>query len=156
MRIRDAIFGGLFACLGLFMLYQASGFPSFPGQPYGASLLPSILGAGFVLTGVFLVLRDLLSGQGGTWAAPVEALRTRSGFVAALLVVGTALAHILVSPHVGFIPVSIFCLTALFLWFRVRVVIAVPVALAGTAVCWFFFASVLKVPLPRGILVGIL
>lgn len=150
MQMRDALFGVLFACLGLFMLVEASGFPSFPGQPYGASLLPSILGAGFILTGAILFLRDVLSGAGGTWIEPVAPLRTKSGAVAAALIVGTVLAHILFNTFFGFIPVSVICLTALMLWFRVPLLRAVVIAAGGTGLCWVLFAMLLKVPLSRG------
>lgn len=150
MRIRDALFGVLFACLGLFMLVEASGFPSFPGQPYGASLLPSILGGGFLLTGAILFLRDILSGTGGVWVEPVEPLRTVSGVVAGLLIVGAVLAHILLNTFLGFIPVSIVCLTCLMMWFRVPMLRALAIAVGGTVLCWVLFAMLLKVPLPRG------
>lgn len=161
MLVRDAVFGVFFACLGLFMLITASGFPSFPGQPYGASLLPSVLGAGFLIVGPLLILRDLGRRRGGDrsaepWIARDAALHTRSGIVAGLLVVGTALAHVLLSPHVGFIPVSIISLTALFLWFRVALLRALIIAVIGTAICWIVFAVVLKVPLARGPLEGLI
>lgn len=155
MRIRDALLGVIFACLGIFMMIEAAGFPSFPGQPYGASLLPSLLGGGFVISGLLLVGRDLASGFGGRWIVPVPALATRQGAVSALLILGTVLAHVIVSPWLGFIPVSVICLGGLFLWFGVRPGPALLIAALGTAVCWFFFAMLLKVPLPRGLLEGL-
>lgn len=158
MRIRDALLGVIFACLGIFMMIEASGFPSFPGQPYGASLLPGLLGGGFVISGLLLVGRDLASGgfgAGGRWIVPVPALATRQGAVSALLIVGTVLAHVIVSPWLGFIPVSVICLAGLFLWFGVRPGPALLIAALGTAVCWVFFAMLLKVPLPRGLLEGL-
>jgi putative tricarboxylic transport membrane protein len=43
-------------------------------------------------------------------------------------------------------------LCALFLWFKARPVIAVPVALVAAWVIHWFFATLMRVPLPRGLL----
>jgi putative tricarboxylic transport membrane protein len=57
---------------------------------------------------------------------------------------------------IGFIPVAFALLMGLFLWFGVRPHNAVIIAALFTAVTFWFFANMLRVPLPRGWLTGIL
>lgn len=154
MTLRDSIFGALFILLGGFFMIQAAGFPTFPGQPYGASLLPNIIGGTFLICGTLLILRDLPKGR-GNWVRISAELRTKPGAVAALFVVGTALSHILLGPIVGFVPVCLVCLMALFIWFGMSLRSSFLIAVAGTALCWVMFAMVLEVPLPRGVFEGV-
>lgn len=155
MRIRDRLLGGIFACLGLFMLAQASGFPAFPGQPYGAALLPSLLGAGFILAGGLLVVQDVRRCAGAPLIAVNSALRSRNGLISAALVIATVLAHVLLGDWLGFIPVALVTLWVIFIWFGLHPLPALLISVASTALCWVLFAIFLEVPLPRGLLVGI-
>jgi len=66
------------------------------------------------------------------------------------------LIYILISDQIGFIPLAFGILLLLFLWFGTRVVLAVPIAAIATWVMYWFFAVMLRVPLPRGILNNIL
>lgn len=159
MKITDAVSGVLLMGLGLFMLWQASQFPSFGGQPYGAALLPGILAWGFLLGGGLLVLRDLLARRqaaGGAWVSLVPELRHGTGMAALLAVLATVLAQIWLAPRLGYLPVSVLCLTALFAVLRLRPLIALALAIATSAACWWLFAGLLRVPLPRGLLDGVL
>jgi putative tricarboxylic transport membrane protein len=161
MKLTDALLGMLSACLGLAMVIIALGFPAFPGQPYGASLLPTLLGVGFVVTGACLIVRDVRLRRAkikpaDPIASLISPLRSREGTISGGLMIATVLAHIFLAPIVGFIPVSLVTLFALFLWFRISLWTAVAVSIAGTAMCWIFFAVLLKVPLPRGPFEGIL
>lgn len=159
MQIADSVLGALFALLGAYMLYAASGFPSFPGQPYGAALLPTLLGMAFIVCGMLLALRDLrVRRLGGaiTLFAIQPALRDPRGAISGAMVIAVVLAQIVLGDQIGFIPISVVMLMAIFLWFRVRILTALFFAVLGTGVCWWLFSFVLKVPLPRGILDGIM
>lgn len=159
MQIADSVLGAVFALLGAYMLYAASGFPSFPGQPYGAALLPTLLGVAFIVCGLLLALRDWRARRRGnpvTWFAIQPALRDPRGAISGALIVAVVLSQILFGELVGFIPISLVMLTVVFLWFRVRILTALFFAVLGTGVSWWLFSFVLKVPLPRGILDGIL
>ena len=159
MQIADSVLGAVFALLGAYMLYAASGFPSFPGQPYGAALLPSLLGVAFIVCGLLLALRDWRVRRLGntvTWFAIQPALKDPRGAISGLLIVAVVLSQILFGDLIGFIPISLVMLTVVFLWFRVRILNALFFAALGTGVSWWLFSFVLKVPLPRGILDGIL
>ncbi|CAM5522156.1 tripartite tricarboxylate transporter TctB family protein [Frigidibacter albus] len=159
MKITDAVSGGLLIALGLFMLWQAAQFPSFGGQPYGAALLPSILAGGFILGGGLLILRDVIARRqaaAGPWLSTVPELRQGTGLAALLAVLGNVLAQIWVAQRLGFIPVSVIGLLVLFLVLRLRPGVALALAVAASMACWWLFAGLLRVPLPRGILDGVL
>lgn len=159
MKITDAVSGALLIALGLFMFWQASLFPSFGGQPYGAALLPSILAGGFVLGGGLLILRDVLARRqaaGGPLVSLVPELRQGTGLAALLAVLGNVLAQIWVAQSLGFIPVSVVGLLVLFLVLRLRPWVAAALAVGTSMACWWLFAGLLRVPLPRGILDGVL
>ncbi|TGN67752.1 hypothetical protein E4L95_03840 [Paracoccus liaowanqingii] len=159
MKITDAMSGVLLMGLGLFMLWQASQFPTFGSQPYGAALLPSILASGFLLGGGLLILRDMLArrqASGGPWIALVPELRQGTGLAALVAVLATVLGQILLAPLLGYLPVSVICLVVLFAVLRLRLLTALALATGTSAVCWWLFAGLLRVPLPRGLLDGVL
>lgn len=160
MRITDALFGAIFVCLGVWMAYVASGFPTFSGQPYGASLLPSLLGVGFVISGGILITRDVLARRAAPHSPPIfeliADLRDRDGIISGGLIVAMVLAQIFFAESVGFIPVFVLSLTIVFIWFEVPKMQAVGFAILGTSLCWWLFAVILKVPLGRGLIEGFL
>jgi putative tricarboxylic transport membrane protein len=83
-------------------------------------------------------------------------LREPARVVSFLAMPGVVLLYILVSEPVGFIPTAFAVLAGLFLWFRTRVVVALPVAAGVTLLMHWFFAGLMRVPLPRGLLDPIL
>lgn len=157
MKLTDALSGTLLVLLGLFMLHQAAQFPVFGAQPYGAALLPRILAGGLILGGVLLALRDLQArraGAGGPWIAPVPELRRPLAAAALLAVIGNVLAQIWLSPRFGFMPVSVIGLTVLFAVLRQSPLRALALAVGTSLLCWWLFAVLLRVPLPRAMTQG--
>ena len=57
MRFNDAIVGAVFMLLAGVMIAITFTFPPFPGQKYGPSLFPRILGGGIILCSALLILR---------------------------------------------------------------------------------------------------
>jgi putative tricarboxylic transport membrane protein len=151
MRANDAICGLVMILLAALMIALAANLPAFPGQNYGPSLFPRILGSGLILCGSLLMWRGIAARAPGTpwihWAAWTRDRWRVSNF---LLMLALLLLYILVSETVGFIPLGIFFLGTLFLWFGVRPLTAVITAIAGTIVIHWFFSTLLRVPLPRG------
>lgn len=66
------------------------------------------------------------------------------------------LLYIFAAETVGFIPLALLFLVTLFVWLGVRPWIAAATAIAGTFTIYWFFATLLRVPLPRGWLNSIL
>jgi putative tricarboxylic transport membrane protein len=153
MRFNDAVSGLFFALFGVAMIVIADGFPGFPGQRFGPALFPSLLGGGLIAAGGLLIVQGVRSGGGLVRLDP--ALPGRGG-VSVALVVATILAHILLGEWLGFVPISVLTLAGLLLWFGVRPLSAAAVAAGTTGAIWWFFAIMLRVPLPRGVLTGII
>lgn len=157
MRTNDAISGLILIAVSLFMIYLTLDFPDFPGQKYGPALFPRILGAALILCGGILIVRGLSARRaGGPWVEFADWARDPRSLASFLLLPILVLVYILVSEQIGFIPVAFALLLFLFIWFRTRVVVAVPVAAIATWVMYWFFAVMMRVPLPRGILNNVL
>jgi len=154
MRLNDALLGAILLGFAGWVWWMTGFFPSFPGQDYGPNLFPRILAAGIAACGATLVIRGLrqrtrlLTLEGWT--------REPARLLSFLLIPGAVLAYIFLSDPLGFIPTAFLILLALFLWFRARVVVALPVAAGVTLVVHWFFAGLMRVPLPRGVLDSLL
>jgi putative tricarboxylic transport membrane protein len=156
MRANDAICGIVLIALSVLMIALTASFPDFPGQKYGPALFPRVLGSGLILCGGLLIWKHYATAPHTRWLtlAPWTREPWRLGsFVLMLLLL---LLYIFVSETVGFIPIALVFLLALFLWLGVRPPIAVITALITTVAIHEFFSTLLRVPLPRGWLDSIL
>jgi putative tricarboxylic transport membrane protein len=156
MRTNDAISGAILIALALFMMALTISFPPFPGQKYGPSLFPRLLGVGLIVCGGLLVRRGLAQRQAGAplFSKP-EWISEPWRVVSFLLVPLVALLSILGWDTIGFVPITLVSLAAMFLWFRVRPVTAILAAIVATALLQFFFAKLMRVPLPLGWLLNL-
>ena len=153
MRANDILTGFVLIAAASLMIVLTLGFPPFPGQQYGPSLFPRLLGAGLILCGVVLVTRGMAERRtGAPWVVFAPWTAEPARLVSFLLVIGSTLLYILAADVIGFLPLAFLILCALFLWFKARPVIAVPVALVAAWVIHWFFATLMRVPLPRGLL----
>jgi len=157
MRANDAINGLILILLASAMIAMTSTFPAFPGQAYGPSLFPRVLGTLLIVCGGFLVWRGLAERRaGGGWVEMAAWTRQPWRVVSFFLMLGSLLLYILAGETIGFMPIALVILLSLFLWFGVRPLNAVIIAIAGTLTIHWFFSTLLRVPLPRGILDSIL
>jgi putative tricarboxylic transport membrane protein len=157
MRTNDAISGFVLILLASFMIYLTLSFPPFPGQNYGPALFPRILGAGLILCGAFLMIRGARARTlDQRWIEFAPWTREPWRLVSFLLLPALVLIYILVSEQIGFLIVAFAVLIVLFLWFQVKPIVALPVAVIGTWAIHYFFASLMRVPLPRGLLTNLL
>ena len=157
MRANDAVSGLFLILLSAAMLVMAMSFPEFPGQKYGPALFPRIMASGMIVCGALLIRKGLASRSAGTpWVdiAPWVYEPWRLGSF--VLMLALLLIYILVSETVGFIPMALVFLGALFLWLGVRPLTAVITAIVATLAIHWFFSTLLRVPLPRGWLNSIL
>lgn len=153
MRVNDLVSGAVMIAVAAFVIAMTMTFPAFPGQNYGPAVFPRLLASLMILCGLVLVVR----GYGEWWAgSPLfvrpDWARSASGVVSVLLILGAALAYILIVDRVGFVPLTIVLLLVLFLWFRVRLPVAVVTAVAAAFAVNWFFATMMRVPLPRGLM----
>src|SRR5262245_44742759 len=128
-----------------------------PGQRYGAGLFPILLGASFALCGALVAHKGWRERRDAL--VPLVALddwaRDRTLVGNLLVVLALILAYVLFSERIGFIPISVAILVALLLRLKVRPVRSVVIAVAATAFIYVAFGRFLRVPLPRGLLEGI-
>ncbi len=151
MRANDAICGIVLILLAAVMIALAATLPEFPGQKYGPALFPRVLASGLILCGGLLVWRGITTRETGSrWVewSPWTRDRWRLGSFALMLAM--LLLYILAAETIGFILLGVFFLLGLFLWFRVRPLPAVIIAIVATLTIHWFFATMLRVPLPRG------
>jgi putative tricarboxylic transport membrane protein len=157
LRANDILSGLAFIVFSLAMMTLTLTFPDFPGQRFGPSLFPRILGVGLILCGAALVRNGLTARHAGApwlelapWTSDPWRVTSFFGTLALLLV------YILASESIGFIPIALVFLFALFVWLGVRLVPAVLTAVVTTIAIHWFFSTMLRVPLPRGLLNAIL
>jgi putative tricarboxylic transport membrane protein len=157
MRTNDIVSGLVLIAVSMGMIYLTLDFPDFPGQKYGPSLFPRILGVSLILCGAILVIRGISARRAGLpWITFADWTQDPSRLVSFLMLPVLVIVYILVSEQIGFIPVAFAMLLLMFLWFRSRLIVALPVAAATTWIMHWFFASLMRVPLPRGLLTNIL
>ncbi|MGG5885951.1 tripartite tricarboxylate transporter TctB family protein [Falsiroseomonas sp. HC035] len=154
MRVNDALLGAVLLVFAGWIWWLTTFFPAFPGQDYGPNLFPRILAGGIAICAAVLVLRGLKAR--GRLLVLEDWVRQPARLASFLSIPIAALAYILLSDPVGFIPTAFLLLLALGLWYRARPVVAVPVAAGMTLLVHWFFAGLMRVPLPRGILDSVL
>lgn len=156
MRVNDAIAGLVLIALAAFMIYLTLSFPAFPGQKYGPSLFPRILGSGLIVCGTLIALNGLASRRAGhPWVEVPGWARQPYKLASFFLVLAVILVYILVSETVGFLLTASLSLAVMFLWFGVRPITALPIAFATTVLIQWFFGTLMRIPLPRGWLPGL-
>lgn len=151
MRANDAICGLVVIAFAAAMIALTASFPALPGQDYGPALFPRVLGTGLIICGGLLVWNHARARDGQRqWVALAPWTREPWRLGSFVLMLAMLLLYIFVSETVGFIPMALVFLLALFLWFGVRPVPAVIIAIIATVTIHEFFSTLLRVPLPRG------
>lgn len=166
MRINDAITGVVLVVFAVAEIAYTRTFPSLHGQNYGPDLFPVLIGAGLLLCGLVLIARGILARRGATdstkdtevvagWIDFTQMSVSSHARVNAALTLLFMLLYILFSEQLGFILFSVF--TIAFLLYRLgsSVWLSCVIAVVTTVVIQFLFAKVLLVPLPAGLLQGL-
>jgi putative tricarboxylic transport membrane protein len=157
VRANDILCGLALIIFALAMIALTLTFPDFPGQKFGPSLFPRILGTGLILCGAVLVWNGAVARRlGASWLERAPWTRDPWRVGSYLLTLALLLLYILASETIGFIPIALFFLLALFVWLGVRPIPAVLTAIVTTIAIHWFFSTMLRVPLPRGLMDAIL
>lgn len=155
MQLSDRLAGVLILAFGLSIAgYALATFPSIPGQQVGPWLFPAVIGCGFALFGAILTLTGLRIERGPLYAMDewVRHPRLRRNFA---VVVGALVFYAVVVDRLGFFITAILFLAALFLAFGVARRRILPLAILVTLAIHYGFYTLLRVPLPWGVLGGI-
>ena len=157
MRANDTISGLVLIAFASTMILLTLNFPGYQGQSYGPALLPRVLGAGLIVCGALMIRNGILARRSGEpWITVAPWMRNPYRLTSFILVLLMLLLYIVASDTVGFIPTAIVFLAALSLWLGARPVAALAMAIVTTLVIYWFFGTLLRVPLPRGWLTTIL
>ena len=155
MKLNDAVFGLLLTILGAAVLVAVQGYPKIPGQPVGPALFPGLIAGGLCITGVLLIARGLRHRGEQPWLAWDDWVRSPRHVLALLVLLGSVMFYIVAAGTLGFLPTAFVILLVIFLVLRVRLPVAVIVAVVATLLVHTAFYKLLKVPLPWGLLTGV-
>ena len=149
MKLNDAILGLVVLCGGLAIILQARSFQATHGQAYGPDLFPTIIGVGFVLSGIVLVLGGWRQRQAVGWV-DLEGV----GFgrlLDATLVLAFVMVFILLAGRLGFVLTAGLGTWLLMVRFQGGKWLSSFLIAAGIVlVTDWAFRTVLLVPLPIG------
>jgi putative tricarboxylic transport membrane protein len=154
MKLNDTLSGVLVALAGAGIVLKARTFPEMPGQPVGPALFPIVIGVGLLLCAAVLIIPGLRR-RGAPWVE-VDAWVRRPRMVLNFTLVFLDLVfYALAVARLGFFLTAILFLSVLMLAFEVPRARILPLALAVTVAIHYAFYSLLRVPLPWGVLEGI-
>jgi putative tricarboxylic transport membrane protein len=146
----DRVDGAIILAFGVIVAAVASRFPAVAGQVVGPSVFPTAIGIGLVLCGAVLAVR------GGTVESGPAAWRQRPRLLFDFgLVVVTPLFFAVALDPLGFLLTAFLCLAALMLAFGARRRWILPIAAVVTLTMHYAFYTLLRVPLPWGVLSGL-
>ena len=153
MTFSDRVSGVLTFALGLAVVIRTQGFPPMPGQPIGPAMFPAVIGAVLMMTGSVLFAgsfrRRAASYEIAAW------MRRPRMLINFALVIGDLLFYALVVTHLGFLITAVIFVSVLMVAFGVRRTRILPLAAAMTLIIHYAFYTLLRVPLPWGVLEGI-
>ncbi|OSP55394.1 tripartite tricarboxylate transporter TctB family protein [Pseudoruegeria sp. SK021] len=149
MRVTDLTLGILTLLGGIAIYLSAMNFQAIPGQEYGAGTMPRAVAFVTGLTGLYMIVEAIMSGNRGIGFRFAEWTRSGAALARVATVLLLILGYILVSPIVGFVPTTIVVLVVAMLTLGTRLVPAVIVSVVATIVIQQSFGKLLLVPLPR-------
>lgn len=155
MKIHDSLIGALLFALGLWVLITAWAYPQMQGQSIGPGTFPSVLGALFMAGGVLLAVSGLRT-QGMKLIHIDPGWRHPNRLAAALIATAGVVLFSLGFETIGFPVAGFVLLTALFFLSGYRGLTWVLVSATFVLAVHLLMTRLLYVPLPAGILKGIL
>ena len=155
MRIGDRAAGVAAFVFGSLVAAYARSFPPATGQPVGPGTFPAAIGVALAAAGVLLLIKGLRQ-------QPRESSVDLTGWAAnpriasrAALVLAVVVFYALVLDRLGFLITATLLLSALFAAFGVRRARILPLAVCVTFAIHVAFYTLLRVPLPWGLLEAI-
>ena len=146
MTLPDRIVGVVLLTLGVAVVIASLGLPAIPGQPVGPAIFPSVLGVALGLSGLVIFVKpERQAAQKVQRLSVVGTIRLLSPV--AVLILG----YFIMEP-VGFLLTGFLIVLSISLLLRGSVVGSLLLSAAMTVVIYTIFASLLRVPLPAGIL----
>jgi putative tricarboxylic transport membrane protein len=154
MKLSDTLSGVLTLLVGLAVVVYARTFPPMPGQSVGPSLFPMIVGTGLIAFGAALAWTGTRARR-GPWIELDDWVRRPRMIANFALVIADVVFYAVAVDWLGFFITALAFLSVLFLAFGVRRARIVPLAAIVTLGLHYGFYTLLRVPLPWGLLGGI-
>ncbi len=153
MKLNPTLSGLLVLVVGLAIVVQARSFHPAAGQSIGPAFFPTLVGAGLLLCGLALIV----SGQRHRepWIEAGEWTRRPRMVFNLLLVFADLVFYAVAVTSLGFFITAVVFLSVLMVAFKVPPMRVVPLALAVTLIIHYAFYTLLRVPLPWGVLEGV-
>lgn len=156
MRIGDGLTGLLLALLGLAVALQLRTFPEQAGY-FGPSLFPGLVAAGLVICGALLILRSVRVDLASAFVVELFGpLRSGRAALYVVLMTISILCYAFLGEAIGFQIITFTTLFVFYLLLRPGFVFPLATALMVTIAFDLLFREVLRVPLPGGLLEGII
>ena len=152
MKINDAVFGLLLTLICLAVLHTIQSYPDIPGQQVGPALFPGLIAIILGLCGIVLIYRGWQSRQRMPWLQTAEWWHSKRHFTGFLLLVVGIVFYMLASESLGFLPTAWLLMWALMVNLNVTLVRAAVLSLLLSVLVHFAFYTLLRVPLPWGVL----
>ncbi len=158
MRINDAILGISTIALSFFIIIVARSFPALPGVPYGPGVFPTIIAGCMMIGGFFLIIKGIRNLSQTGWFALEPWAKSPRTYITLGLIFAALLFYILFSEKLGFLITSVLIIFPLLLWTRgrVKLISSFIISVAFSLSIYLVFVKFMRVPLPGGLLQGIL
>jgi putative tricarboxylic transport membrane protein len=158
MKCDDALVGAVLLALAIAIVGYAQTFPTLGGMAFGPDLFPTLLGAGLGLCGLALITGGLLRRRAEperAWIEVSASLRKPAIWSNAVVVLGALVFYIVVSDWLGFHLTAMIVVSGV-MW-KLGVWPPLILLFAGLAplAMHYVFYSLLRVPLPWGVLTPI-
>jgi len=150
VKAADWLLGLVLGAAGISVIWSARGMPDAVGQLYGGGFFPTLVGAGFVVIGVLMTARGVLTGgptvEFGGW------VRNRAVLLRLFALLALVVANILFLDTLGFLASALLLVFMMLLALGVGLLRAAAVSLITVCAVWYVFGTVLRIALPYGIL----
>ena len=153
MRLHDALIALLVIVFAISVIAHASGFPPMRGQAFGPAVLPIAIAIALILASVALAAGALLAREKQPLIEIDDWVRSPRLLFDFFLTLAGVVFYIAFSERLGYLIAAPLALLAFLIATGVRWVVAVLVALIVPLIIHYIFYTVLKVPLPWGVLV---
>jgi putative tricarboxylic transport membrane protein len=152
MKLHDGLIAALLIAFAVAILLAVRDFPPMPGQSFGPALFPTLIAVGLILSGALLAAGSLRNGRREPAIALDPWVRSPRLLLDFFLAVGAMLFYIAFSEQLGYLIAAPLALLAFLIATGTRLTVAVPVALIVPLLIHYIFYTVLRVPLPWGLL----
>lgn len=156
MRIGDGLAGIFLLLVGSAVFLNLSTFPEQAGY-FGPSLFPGIVAAGLVICGSLLLMRSIPMRAMGEFSVRLDdTFRGRTAAAAALLLLASILSFAFLGDIAGFQLITFVTVFVFGLWLQKGLVFSTAMAAILTIALDLLFGKLLRVPLPAGLLEGLI